>query len=228
MIVPLIVHIGAGSLAILSGAAAVVVRKGKRPHRVLGTVFFLAMLTLSVLAVYLALFVQTASSGGAPPRASVSVAILTFYLVTTAWMTVRRKEGGIGLFEKGAFIAVSGVALARLVFGLRAAGMPAARPGDFVPYFVFASFAAFAAVFDLKVILQHGIAGPSRIARHLWRMCFALFFAASFFFLGQQQVMPRYLHGSPILFVPALAPLAVMIFWLVRVRLRSWKIALAA
>jgi hypothetical protein len=49
-------------------------------------------------------------------------------------------------------------------------------------------------------------------------MCFALFFATSFFFLGQQKVMPAFMHGSPILFVPALAPLVLMIFWLVRVR----------
>ena len=44
------------------------------------------------------------------------------------------------------------------------------------------------------------------------------FFAAAFFFLGQQKVMPRSLHGSPLLTALATAPLAVMIFWLVRVR----------
>ena len=53
-------------------------------------------------------------------------------------------------------------------------------------------------------------------------MCFALFFAASFFFLGQQKVMPVFMHGSSILIVLALAPLAVMIFWLVRVRYTRW------
>jgi hypothetical protein len=218
----LIVHIGAGSLGILSGYAAVSVRKGGRLHRVFGTVFFLSMLTVSTLAVYLALFVPPIHSGGAPPSASVSVGILTFYLAATAWMTVKRKEGGVGLFEKGALIAVSGVAVALVIFGLRAASIPAAQPASYVPYFVFASFAAFAAVMDLKVILHGGISGAPRIARHLWRMCFALFFAAAFFFLGQQGIMPKYMRGSPLLFVPALAPLALMVFWLVRVRLTNW------
>jgi hypothetical protein len=218
----LIVHIGAGSLGILSGAAALAVRKGERLHRAFGTVFFLAMLTVSALAVYLALFVPPTHSGGAPPNASVSVAILTLYLAATAWMTVKRKEGGVGLFERGALIAVIGVAVALLIFGLRAASIPAARPGSYVPFFVFASFAAFASAMDLKVIQRGGISGAPRIARHLWRMCFALFFAAAFFFLGQQGVMPKFMRGSPILFVPALAPLVLMFFWLFRLRCTNW------
>jgi hypothetical protein len=143
---------------------------------------------------------------------------LTFYLAATAWMTVRRKEGAVGLFEKCAFVAVLGVAAALLIFGLRAAGLPAARPGAYVPYFVFASFAGFAAAMDLGVVLRGGVSGAPRIARHLWRMCFTLFFAAAFFFLGQQGIMPRFMRGSPILFVPALAPLVLMFFWLYRVR----------
>jgi hypothetical protein len=49
-------------------------------------------------------------------------------------------------------------------------------------------------------------------------MCFALFIATGSFFLGQQDVMPKAVRGSPILFVLAFAPFAVMLFWLVRVR----------
>jgi uncharacterized membrane protein len=218
----LIAHVGAGSLGIVSGAVALCAAKGGRLHRVFGTVFFLAMLTVSSFAIYLALFVPPIFAGAAPPSASVSVAILTFYLVATAWMTVRRKQGAIGLFEKGAFGVVGGAGLALLIFGVAASRLPTARPGSYVPYFVFAAFAAFAAALDLKLLRRGGISGASRLARHLWRMCFALFFAAAFFFLGQPQVMPKFLHGSPILFVPALAPLAFMVFWLVRVRLTNW------
>jgi len=52
----------------------------------------------------------------------------------------------------------------------------------------------------------------------LWRMCLGLFIAASSFFIGQQQVMPVATQGSPLLFIPAFAPLALLIFWLFRVR----------
>lgn len=36
-----------------------------------------------------------------PDRISTVAAVLTFYLVATAWVTVRRKEGSAGLFEEG-------------------------------------------------------------------------------------------------------------------------------
>jgi uncharacterized membrane protein len=218
----LIVHVSAGCLGILSGATALSVRKGARLHRACGTVFFVSMLTVSALAVYLAIFVPPTAAGSAPPSASVSIGILTIYLVATAWMTVRRKEGSIGRFEKGALFVALGVILALVTFGLHAASVPMARPGGYVPYFVFASFAAFAAAGDFKMILRGGISGVQRIARHLWRMCFALFFAASFFFLGQQKVMPVYMHGSPLLLALGIAPLPAMIFWLIRVRFTNW------
>jgi hypothetical protein len=53
--------------------------------------------------------------------------------------------------------------------------------------------------------------------RHMWRMCFGLFVATGSFFLGQQQVFPAWLRGSPVLLIPALLPLALLIFWLLRI-----------
>jgi hypothetical protein len=180
------------------------------------------MVTVSALAVYLAIFVPPTAAGGVPPSASLSIGILTIYLVATAWMTVRRTEGGIGRFEKGALLVALGVTAVLLILGLHAASVPMARPAGYVPYFIFAAFTALAPVGDLKMIMRGGISGVRRISRHLWRMCFALFFAASLFFLGQQKVMPVYMHGSPILLALGMAPLLVMIFWLIRVRFTSW------
>ena len=67
------------------------------------------------------------------------------------------------------------------------------------------------------MILRRGISGAPRIARHVWRMCLALFIASGSFFLGQQKVMPAFIQGSPILVVLGVAPLLFMIFWLCRV-----------
>lgn len=61
------------------------------------------------------------------------------------------------------------------------------------------------------------ILAPARLARHLWRMCLALFIAAGSFFVGQADEIPQALRG-PHLMVPPLAALALMAFWLVRVR----------
>jgi hypothetical protein len=74
---------------------------------------------------------------------------------------------------------------------------------------------AFAAT---KLILRGGISGAQRITRHLWRMCVALFIAAASLFLGQPNVFPASVRGSFILFVPEVAVLGLMIFWLIRVR----------
>lgn len=215
----LIVHIVAGCIGILSGFAAVSVRKGERLHRTFGTAFFLSMLITSALAIYLAAFVPpVAAASAAPPGASIAIAALTFYLALTAWMTVRRRDGSVGLPEKLGCVAAAGLAAILVALGLRAAWYPTGGFNPPQPYFVFAALAALSAVLDLKVILRRGISGVPRIARHVWRMSTAFFFAAAFFFIGQQKVMPAALHRSPVLFVLAFAPLLIMIFWLVRIR----------
>jgi len=165
-----------------------------------------------------------------PDRGSAVMGAFTFYLVASAWMTVRRKAGSAGAVEKALLCVVTVCAITDLTFGLRAAnsatgtldGNPSAL------FFVFGSVMAFTAVADLRMILRGGVSGTQRIARHVWRMCFALFIATGSFFLGQQQVMPAFMHGSPVLVALGIAPLPLMIFWLVRVRFTNrFKPALA-
>jgi len=62
--------------------------------------------------------------------------------------------------------------------------------------------------------------GAPRIARHLWRMCFALFIAALSFFIGQAKVFPKPLQVPGLLAIPVLAVLVTMVYWLWRVRAR--------
>jgi hypothetical protein len=69
------------------------------------------------------------------------------------------------------------------------------------------------------VVRRGGIAGAPRIARHIWRMCVALLIASLSFFLGPQKVMPLFMRGSPLLFIPEITVLVLMIFWLFRVRM---------
>ncbi len=219
---PLIyVHITAGVIAIIAGYVAVIARKGERLHRVAGTVFVIAMLILAAMATYLAISLLHALPG---QMGNVAAGIFAMYFVSTAWVTVRRKEGTAGLFEKVALVAVLGVAATFMFWGARAMMSPTGALDGYkaVFYYVFGGLALFFGALDLKVILQGGISGAARIARHLWRMCFALFFAAASFFLGQQKVMPVWMHGAWYLYVLALAPLALMVFWLIRVRLTGW------
>ena len=72
--------------------------------------------------------------------------------------------------------------------------------------------------FCVSMLVLGRLSARQRIARHLWRMCFAFFIATGSFFLGQQDVLPQAVRGSPILFVLAFVPFALMLFWLARLR----------
>jgi len=215
----LILHIGAGSIAMLSGVAALSVRKGERLHRVFGTVFFVSMLTMAVMATSLAVWIQQWNN--------VIAGVFAFYLVATAWVTVRRRQGTVGRFEVWAMIVAFGGTVGILILGLIALADPKTIPGGapVQAYFVLAGMIGFAAAMDLKVIRHGGIAGVKRIVRHLWRMCLA-FSIAWISFYGQivlrKVPIPAFLHHSPLLYIPILAPLLLLAFWLVRVRLTNW------
>ena len=218
----LILHIGGGSVGILAGATALFVRKGSPLHRLAGNIFFVAMLTMSGIGACVAPFL--------PDRGSAVMGAFTFYLVASAWMTVRRKAGSVGAFEKALLCVVTVCAITDLTFGLQAANSAtgALDGNSSALFFAFGSVMAFTAVADLRMIQRGGVSGTQRIARHVWRMCFALFIATGSFFLGQQQVMPAFMHGSPVLVALGIAPLPLMIFWLIRVRFTNrFKPALA-
>ena len=53
-------------------------------------------------------------------------------------------------------------------------------------------------------------------------MCFALFLTSGSFFLGQAHVFPKPIRIFPLLAIPALLPLALMLYWLARVLLTQW------
>jgi hypothetical protein len=61
--------------------------------------------------------------------------------------------------------------------------------------------------------------GTQRIARHLWRMCFALFIACASIFLARQQVFPDAVAKDRHALLPEFPSLMLVIFWLIRVRL---------
>jgi hypothetical protein len=212
----LALHIGAGSAGILSGYSALFVRKGGWAHRRAGNIFVPALVITGAMAAALAATI--------PQKGNVLGGIFTVYLVASAWMTVRRKDGSIGRFERAGFILALACAVGALLLGLKAARSPGGILDGVGPanFYVTGAVAALAAALDLKVILRGGISGRARIARHVWRMCTGLFIASGSFFLGQQKVMPVWLQGSPILFVLALAPLVLMIFWLLHLQFTHW------
>jgi hypothetical protein len=217
----LVVHICAGSLGLVSGTAAMSFRKGSPRHVLAGRVFVASMLTMGVVAVYLAIVRHQPNNIGG--------GILTVYLIGTAWLTARRRDGETSRFDWV-------VLLIPLVLGILTwmSGIRVVRSGasslDGVPVgmtFFMGSVMRVAAAGDVRTLVRGGVFGAKRIARHLWRMCFGLFIAAGSFFLGPSNRPLRLLstvglgqHLSPALFsttlylILTLLPLILLIFWL--------------
>src|SRR5947209_19671502 len=122
----LIFHISAGSLGLLSGAAAMSFRKGSHRHRVSGNVFVISMLGLSASGAYLGFMKHQMLNG--------MMGVLTFYLAATAWWTARRKDGETSIIDWGALMAPLAVGTVLVIYGVEAArsqkgsidGLPAA------------------------------------------------------------------------------------------------------
>jgi hypothetical protein len=114
------------------------------------------------------------------------------------------------------------VAAFELTVGLIALGMPRGMINGIPAGMIFflCSIALLAAIGDWRMIRAGGIEGTRRLARHLWRMCFALFIASGSFFFGQTKFVPEPLRIRPLLSALGVAPLFVLIYWMWRVRLR--------
>ncbi len=203
----LILHILCGTVGLLAGSFAMAVRKGSRLHRASGNVFTIAMVTLASSALCLAIMKSQ--------RGNIIGSIVTFYMITTAWLAGRRRN--IGRSDWAALLVGLGGAVAVITLGVQTLHHPDKNAPAGMSFF-FGVVLLLAAAGDIRMLAGGGIAGRQRITRHLWRMCFGLFIATGSFFLGQQQVFPAFLRGSIFLTVLALLPFPLMIYWLFRVR----------
>jgi len=203
-------------------------RKGSPRHALAGKVFVASMLTMAVGAVYLAITRHQPNNVGG--------GILTFYLIGTAWLTARRRDGETSRFDWVLFLIPLALGVLTWINAIQVV-RSGATSQDGVPVgmsFFMGSVMLLAAVGDVRMLVRSGLFGAKRIARHLWRMCFGLFIAAGSFFLGPSNRPLRLLskvglgqHLSPALFsttlylILTILPLILLIFWLVRVRLTN-------
>ena len=145
--------------------------------------------------------------------------VLTFYLVATAWEAGRRREEGLGILGWGGLLFAFSIGILSVLHGM--AKISGRAPDNGVPAgmdFFLGSILLLAAAGDLRMLLRGSITGVERVSRHLWRMCFGWFIATGSFFLGQQQVFPTAIRKTGLLIVPAVLPLVLLVFWLIRVR----------
>jgi len=224
----LLFHICCGTLGLLSGIAALLFRKGSPRHVLAGKIFSVSMLAMAVGAVWLAIIKHQPSNIGG--------GILTFYLIGTAWLTARRKDGETSRLDWIVLLIPLTLGILTWMNGLKVVRSGASSQ-DGVPVgmmFFMGSIMLLAALGDIRMLVGDGVFGAKRIARHLWRMCFGLFIAAGSFFMGPSnrplrllssiglgQHLPQVLFSLSVYLVLTILPLILLIFWLVRVRFTS-------
>jgi uncharacterized membrane protein len=206
----LLLHILAGGLGLLSGYVALYASKGAPLHRKSGMLFVCVMLTMSVTGMLISAVEEVT------PAINLPAASLTFYLVITSLTTVRPPAAGSRRLEIAAMLMASAVGLACFTLGFRAIASGGPEAGLAYPLFMFGLVGLLASAGDLRMIRAGGVRGATRLARHLWRMCFALLIASVAFYprLGRAGI------PKPLLALPVLAVLVIMFYWLWRVRVR--------
>ena len=215
----LVVHIVGGSLGILSGFVALSASKGRTLHRRSGTLFVWAMLAMCLSGTLIAVV------RGVAPAINVPAGLLTSCLVVTALTTVRAPTRHARPLLVGTMLLSFGVGAACLALGSATlAGVVGKRDARIIPFVMFGAVGLLAAAGDLRVLRAGPPRGAARLARHLWRMTFALFIAALSFFIGQAKVIPAPVRIPGLLALPVLAVLVIMLYWLWRVRARPKRL----
>jgi uncharacterized membrane protein len=214
----LAIHVIAGTLGLIAGYIALFAAKGATLHRRSGMVFIYAMLAMCIGGALIAIVRNVA------PSINIPAAILTTYLFTTAVATVHPSVLGSRPWAVGLMLVALGVGVTMLTFGLEAIANGGLRNGmPAFPFFMFGVVGMLGFIGDLRVVRSGALTGSRRLARHLWRMSFALFLAALSFsvqavkLLGQRGIrIPGGLMALPMLVV-----LVAMSYWLWRVRIRK-------
>ncbi|HEU4522417.1 MAG TPA: hypothetical protein VFT12_10460 [Thermoanaerobaculia bacterium] len=210
----LLLHIVAGGVGLITGFVALYAAKGRNLHRKSGIVFVYAMLIMCAGG-----FLVSAIRGVAP-AINVPASLVTACLVVTGLTTVRPPSKAAQRADIAAMVVAWAVGLTSLGFALDIMSSGRSGGGAAFAYVLFGVSGVVAGAGDVRVMRSGPRQGASRLARHLWRMCFALFIASLSFFIGQAQVIPEPLRIRPLLALPVLAVLVTMLYWLWRVRFR--------
>lgn len=209
MTVLMFFHVLAGTLAVLAGFTAMWTEKGSITHRAAGNLFFVSMLIMALTGSIIAF--------QRPQMITVIVGLFTCYLVTTAWLTVKSRPNSRNILDFITFFIGFLITVLAAYSGYIALHSTDGLLDGFgaEPYFFFAGVAALTLCLDVNYLYQGGLQGKHRIARHLWRMSFALYIAAGSLFTGPgAQIFPTSLQGSWILSLPEMSVILAMFVWL--------------
>jgi len=136
--------------------------KGSSRHVLAGQVFVVSMVIMAAVAVYLAIVRHQPNNIGG--------GILTFYLIGTAWLTARRRDGETSRLDWVALLIPLALGILTWMNGLKVLRSGASSQ-DGVPVgmsFFMGSVMLLAAAGDVRMLVRGGVLGAKRIARTGW------------------------------------------------------------
>ena len=204
-------HVLAGVLALVFGYVALYATKGATLHRKSGMLFVYAMVTMSLSGALMDALSNWKVS------VNVVAGLLTFYCVTTGLLTVRTRVHETNWIDAVAMLFAVTVGILAFKAGLDL--LNTGRP-EMAPSFIFGIVGLLAAAGDLRMIRAGSIEVPRRMARNLWRMCFAMWVAAASIFWGPPRRVPEVIRIPALQAILVLIPIVAMLYWLWRVRVR--------
>jgi hypothetical protein len=203
----LTIHFWLSAIMSAAGLAAILLKKGSRPHRWAGRIFIGVIPAGIVTGGVLTTMAENGLLQG-------WVASPSIYLALSGWATMRRWDGiGRPLTIAGAALAAFLIATG-LYFTAQELAKPSGAPGGIVSFVVILGLLLWFTALDVKVVLGGGLAGPKRVARHVWRMGLTLAIVS-----GSTAAAPNRDHPEEVgllLAAPALLALGLTIFWLIR------------
>jgi len=217
MTLDLMVHVSGGSVALITGAVALISKKGSLTHRQAGKLFVLSMFVMAITGASIAYFASV--------YISVLAGSLSLYLVLSGWITGNKRNAKTRFYEASIFAYGLLVLLLGLYLSWKAYhGVTDILPEYTIPaevYYLFTLFVLLGVAGDIIVLARGGVTGQYRIARHLWRMCVPLYIAAGSLFDGQQDIFPAGLQDTIYLSLPPTLVFLTMLFWLGKIWITS-------
>lgn len=207
----LVLHIAAGTVGIMAGFAAILLKKGQQLHKRIGWTFLLAMLVLGTSGIIIALAKNIPLSmlnGG-----------LVCYLVLSSFITIRAQTSSRSIINRPLFgfglLLVAGYSY----YFYLAVRISPEQIGGFGPgaFAVFGLITFYALCEDVYFMLCNNMSRKVVLIRHLWRMLFPLFMATAAVFLGQAKLFPAILAQNGTLFIPVVFVLLSLFYWVVKV-----------
>ena len=203
-------HIATGSLAVVAGLTALLVRKGSILHKQAGKGFVMTMLLMALSGIVLAII--------KPMAISALAGALTTYLVLSSLWSVKDAPHTLSRRQYLNPVASATISLSGfyLLWQAWQAGQMQIDGFALDAYLFFAVIALVCCLLDIRLLIKKGLNPAQRLARHLWRMGFALFIAVGSFFGQGVAVLPEAIQQSAWLELPDKLILLVVLWWILK------------